>query len=70
MLLCTEVVSASYCITPVPLRASVVIVVMHLYTAVHGTTEMAHGEGHAGRRRKKGKPALRMRLDLPRPRVQ
>ena len=47
MLLCTEVVSASCRITPVPLRASVVIVVIHLYTAVHGTTEMAHGEGHA-----------------------
>ena len=40
MLLCTEVVSASCRITPVPLRASVVIVVMHLYTAVHGTSEM------------------------------
>ena len=70
VLLCTEVVPASCRITPVPLRASVVIVVMHLYTAVHGTTEMAHGEGHAGCRRKNGKPALRMRLDLPKPRAQ
>jgi hypothetical protein len=70
VLLCTEVVSASCRITPVPLRASIVIVVMHLYTAVHGTTEMAHGEGHAGRRRKNGKPVLLMRIDLPMPRVQ
>ena len=35
-MLCTEVASASRRITPVPLRASVVIVVMYLYTAVAG----------------------------------
>ena len=36
MLLCTEVVSASCRITPVPLRASVVIVVMHLHPSALG----------------------------------
>ena len=44
-----DLVPPSCRITVVPPRASVVIAAMHLYTAVHGTPGMAHGEGHAGR---------------------